>query len=269
MTVVHGHQNAKASQIVRSALGEYFGNLGDQIGTRRQTHTSRPRGRRWIMGNVHHRTPYTLINVLVCMMLVLSTYCTSAETVYQGGQYHRRMAHARTFERDGEILFDRSPSPVANIQRRQVETDTPSKSTSLTRESFSSTASAIDKSATGSIVSPDSSTSSPAGSSPTGLVGVPISDSTLPKPFDGGIGTNYTQQSCPTFLRSMINNDTFMSCVPLSLLLQVSRTRGFKTLIAKSVRIRYRFSQPANPKSTSPIPSMHLVRLFCLHVVLS
>ena len=44
---------------------------------------------------------------------------------------------------------------------------------------------------------------------------------TLPRAFDSGFGTNYTQPSCPTFLRSMVNNETFVSCVPFSLLLQV------------------------------------------------
>ena len=46
---------------------------------------------------------------------------------------------------------------------------------------------------------------------------------TLPRAFDSGFGTNYTQPSCPTFLRSMVNNETFISCVPFSLLLQVCR----------------------------------------------
>ena len=46
---------------------------------------------------------------------------------------------------------------------------------------------------------------------------------TLPRAFDSGFGTNYTQPSCPTFLRSMVNNETFVSCVPFSLLLQVCR----------------------------------------------
>ena len=47
------------------------------------------------------------------------------------------------------------------------------------------------------------------------------STATLPRAFDSGFGTNYTQPSCPTFLRSMVNNETFISCVPFSLLLQV------------------------------------------------
>lgn len=197
------------------------------MGTRRRTHISRPRGRRWVRGRIGHHTPLTLTTLLMWMILVLSTWSISVDAAYQQGQHRRRLAHRNLPDRNQEILFDRSPPPVGNhIERRQAESEGSEKSTSLERESFSSTASAVDKSATGTIVTPSdssASTTSPAGSSSTSVIGAPISDSAVPKPFDGGIGTNYTQQSCPTFLRSFLSNDTVISCVPLSLLLQVGK----------------------------------------------
>lgn len=227
MTLLHSNRNAKALYITQTALGELVGNLGDRMGTRRRTHISRPRGRRWVTGRIGHHTPLTLTTLVMCMILVLSTWSVSVDAAYQRGQHLRRLARRSLPDRKEEILFDRSPPPVGNyIERRQAEPEGSEKSTSLKRESFSSTASAADKSATGTIVTPSdspASTTSPAGSDPSSVVGAPISNSALPKPFDGGIGTNYTQQSCPTFLRSFLNNDTVISCVPLSLLLQVGK----------------------------------------------
>lgn len=44
----------------------------------------------------------------------------------------------------------------------------------------------------------------------------------LPRPFDTGLGNNFTTSSCPAFFRDFLSDDAFNECVPLSLLLQVS-----------------------------------------------
>lgn len=44
----------------------------------------------------------------------------------------------------------------------------------------------------------------------------------LPKPFDTGLGNNFTTSSCPAFFKNFLSDDAFNDCVPLSLLLQVS-----------------------------------------------
>ena len=95
---------------------------------------------------------------------------------------------------DGMILFDHNAAPQPALHRRDdpVSTDTASTTTAA-------------------AVAVMTSSSSTASSSTT----------SLPRAFDGGFGTNFTQPSCPTFLRSMVSNDTFNSCVPFSLLLQV------------------------------------------------
>lgn len=61
------------------------------------------------------------------------------------------------------------------------------------------------------------STSSSASSAST------ASSDTLPIPFDTALGNNFTTSSCPAFFKNFLSNDTFNECVPLSLLLQVSR----------------------------------------------
>ncbi|KAI4754436.1 hypothetical protein E4T52_13417 [Aureobasidium sp. EXF-3400] len=50
-----------------------------------------------------------------------------------------------------------------------------------------------------------------------------ISSDALPRPFDTGLGNNFTTSSCPAFFKDFLSNDAFNECVPLSLLLQVSR----------------------------------------------
>lgn len=93
---------------------------------------------------------------------------------------------------DGRIMFDHKPAPQPVLQRRDDPASTNTASTSTTAEASATSSS-----------DPSTTTTS------------------LPRAFDGGFGTNFTQPSCPTFLRSMVNNDTFTSCVPFSLLLQV------------------------------------------------
>ena len=48
----------------------------------------------------------------------------------------------------------------------------------------------------------------------------------LPRPFDTGLGNNFTTSSCPAFFRDFLSDDAFNECVPLSLLLQVSLERS-------------------------------------------
>lgn len=72
------------------------------------------------------------------------------------------------------------------------------------------------------ITKPSASSGRASDSTPSSIASAPVdSSSPLPTPFDGGLGKNYTQPSCPTFLKAMINNDTFVPCLPFSLLLQV------------------------------------------------
>ncbi|KAK9462707.1 uncharacterized protein V1516DRAFT_608658, partial [Lipomyces oligophaga] len=48
-------------------------------------------------------------------------------------------------------------------------------------------------------------------------------------PFDTPLGQNFTEDSCPTFFKSFINEDEFIDCQPLSFLLQSSQS-WFKLL---------------------------------------
>lgn len=45
----------------------------------------------------------------------------------------------------------------------------------------------------------------------------------LPQVFDSNIGNNFTSQTCPTFFETLLTDDTFQECYPLSLLLTVSQ----------------------------------------------
>lgn len=87
------------------------------------------------------------------------------------------------------LLFDRSPPPEPFMQQFLKRAERSTSTSSSASSSSSSTA----------------------------------SSDALPIPFDTALGNNFTTSSCPAFFKSFLSNDTFNECVPLSLLLQVSR----------------------------------------------
>ena len=125
-----------------------------------------------------------------------------------------------------EIIFDHSEAPGSELYpesellKRQI--DIGSSSSSAKPEATTSAAqkatTAISSSAAASTTDTSSATTTGSGNESSSATST---SSPLPKPFDGGLGTNFTQPSCPNFLTSMINNDTFSSCLPFSVLLQV------------------------------------------------
>ena len=147
----------------------------------------RPGRRRLTMSNL----PLGLTQVFFLMTMILSVLYLPAEAAEHPGSHSpAKKSHFV----DGRIIFDHELAPHLELHRRDDSTSTSTASTT-----------AIDQAAV---------TSSSAASTTT---------TSLPRAFDGGFGTNFTQPSCPTFLRAMVNNDTFTSCVPFSLLLQVRR----------------------------------------------
>lgn len=167
----------------------------------RPSHT-RPRpGRR---RNNHLYLPLGLIHTLAFTGLVLLSLCAPTYAAAAEARASRTQKLRGRFL-EGEIIFDRRPVPQPALYRRAEASNIPAPSETAT------------------ITGLPESTMASSGSLPTSIETAPTESSApLPKPFDGGLGTNYTQPSCPTFLTSMINNDTFTSCLPFSLLLQVS-----------------------------------------------
>ena len=47
-------------------------------------------------------------------------------------------------------------------------------------------------------------------------------DFSLPMPFDTSLGNNFTDTNCPNFFSQFLSDSTFLSCLPISLLLQNS-----------------------------------------------
>ena len=186
----------------------------------------RPRpGRRRL--STHH-LPSSLIQIFLFMIMVLSVLCMPTEAVEHAGSHNRAV---KSHYVEGRIMFDQNPVPQPELLRREDPASTETASTTTAAEA--------------------SETSSP---------GSPTTTSSLPRAFDGGFGTNYTQPSCPTFLRSMVNNDTFISCVPFSLLLQVCHP-SCRKLLPQSCppktkllfpRTPCPFSTPAAPSPPSP-----------------
>lgn len=57
--------------------------------------------------------------------------------------------------------------------------------------------------------------------SPSATATSTTSSSPLPSPFDGGISSNFTSTSCPTFFESMLADPELQACYPVSMMLQV------------------------------------------------
>ena len=217
-------------------------------------HNQRPRPGRRKNIRLSASTPlWTHCWILV--FLTVSTLCLQAEAA--GRVYGRRSSYGRFVQKEDihldqspppqldlrdeekEILFDHSPPPQLDLFRRDsggdlfgaktadiaaATTAIAAMSTAMTRPDFSSPATALASSATGlgSIVAPTGDSTSSAAPSETAIISAGGGDTSQPKAFDGGLGTNYTEPSCPLFLNSFLNNDTFTDCMPFSLLLQVS-----------------------------------------------
>ena len=80
---------------------------------------------------------------------------------------------------------------------------------------------------------------------------------TVPRPFDNTIWTNFTEPSCPTFFESFVNDHTFITCAPFSLMLRVRPIRppypANTMLTLRSTRTPT--SKPPKPPPSSPQPS--------------
>lgn len=76
--------------------------------------------------------------------------------------------------------------------------------------------------------------------SPTKSATTTAPASPLPIPFDGNIGTNFTAESCPSFINGFLTSPTFKSCYPLSMLLQVSRHDAAGACLALPARLTLR-----------------------------
>jgi hypothetical protein len=169
----------------------------------------------------------------IVLFLVISMFCANAEAL-------RGRKALGKFVRSEEILFDRSSPPQFDIIRRDgggdlfqssqsaaqaSTTALGSMSTAPHRPKFSSPATAVASTATGlsSIIGPKGgAATTSASSAATSIISAPAASSSLPKAFDGGLGNNFTAPSCPHFLNSFLNNETFTDCMPFSLFLQVS-----------------------------------------------
>lgn len=227
MILLHGFQDIDTPQPSRASVSKAAGKQSHGLGNNERSDTldAERGGYRW-------GSPLSLSHWIICAILLFSSLASAVDATNPGGWHGQRWRHDRAIGQHEEILLDRSPPPVpahVNLSRRKddaSDSDQSSLSSSLERPSFASTAAAVDQTETAkpSLVGPsDESPSTTEGSNPppTSAPSIPPETGPLPKPFDGGFGTNYTQQSCPTFLRSMISNDTFSSCLPLSLLLLV------------------------------------------------
>jgi hypothetical protein len=260
MKLLQRLQDGGAVQAIRVITNDAIGAVGCGWSNKERIRRFNPGRGRWQWSP--HRSGWVIYTIVL-----LSTLAAAVDAMDPGGRYGRIWRYEGAIRQPEEILLDHGPPPVAVYGMLRKRQDDPSSSnqrssfSSVGRPSFASTAAAVDEtgSAQPSVVSPSEetpSTTTRSSPSPPSVPDVPTEPSPLPKPFDGGLGTNYTQQSCPTFLRSMLGNETFSACLPLSVLLQVchiDRVRQLRWLILG--RTRCLSSPPPNPTRRSNKPS--------------
>lgn len=130
-----------------------------------------------------------LAHTLVCLIILLCFCSQHVDAAKIQNNNEDQVTRAST-STESVLLFDRSTPPEPSLQH-------------LSKRAAGST----------STSSSDSSAST-------------ASSDALPIPFDTALGNNFTTSSCPAFFKSFLSNDAFNECVPLSLLLQVSRLRS-------------------------------------------
>ncbi|KAL9123650.1 MAG: hypothetical protein Q9217_006937 [Psora testacea] len=150
----------------------------------------RPRpGRRRRRWHLIAATKLPFFPTILLVLFILSTPTLAQRTP--------SMPEARV----NDILFDPRPAPEPRLYRRQFNLGSSTSSKGVKPTSSRAAA----------------ATTTTTGLSSTGIETAPtLSPSALPRAFDGGLGTNYTQPSCPSFLKQMIRNDTFTACLPNS-----------------------------------------------------
>ncbi len=260
MKLLQSLDDIGTSLTIRPTANEALGDLGPGRSKIEKNGRSRSERRQF------QTSPLSLGYWILCAICVLSTLVVSADAADPGERHGRRWRHNNVVSQYEEILLDHSPMPTPSygmLGKRQDDpsvSDQRSPSSSLERPSFAPTAEAVDETDTArtDVVGPDEtpSTTSISDPSSTSTPEAPTENFVLPKPFDAGLGTNYTQPSCPTFLRSMINNETFSACLPLSLLLQVCRSLpSGSSGELRSRRTPSRSSKPRGKETRSIRPS--------------
>lgn len=220
---------------VYTCIASAYTQTGKQQDLSAPTQNRRPRpGRR--RGEVLTASSVSWTQCWMVALLTLLALCSQAEASERGTG--RSSNYGRFFQTE-EIHIDRSPPPRPDLFRRQEAGDlfqtksgkvaasttaAAAMSTAITRPDFSSPATAVASSASGrgSIVAPTGDTTSSASPAATSIISAGGGDTQTPQAFDGGLGSNYTEPSCPLFLNSFLAQDTFTDCMPFSLLLQVS-----------------------------------------------
>ena len=170
------------------------------------SHTKPRPGRR---RHSDYQLPFSPAFTFLFTWLVFLLLCVPTEAAHQQrpGTWKLR---GKVIERIEDLSFDLEAVPELRLHRRQPASTIPEAST-IAAPTSSNGASNTNVTPTSSVPATSIISAAPSNT-----------NSPLPKPFDGGIGTNFTQPSCPTFLNAMINNETFTSCLPFSLLLQVT-----------------------------------------------
>lgn len=158
------------------------------------------------------RLPLASTNLTLLLSIALLITFFAPTTAFNRPRFEIRRPALEEWEND--IVFDPRPTPRPELVKRQFDLGSSSSRSRTSSQEEDQPTSTADDSPT--------STSAQEATGSGGIISAPTpSDSDLPRPFDAGLGTNYTQPGCLTFLRNMLSDDAFTNCLPVSVLLQV------------------------------------------------
>lgn len=129
----------------------------------------------------------SLLGLLTLLLCVFTQYASALALVGRPRSWWSIQTRTPTV-----LLIDESATSLANFKHESIYADQDMD---------------LSKRQTQSTIASDSSTSSTA---------------SLPQPFDGGLGNNFTASSCPLYFQTFLSDPDFQSCHAVSLLLVVS-----------------------------------------------
>lgn len=162
--------------------------------------------------------PWTIVRTLFFAICFCVIFCSqgaraAADLDFVDGYLSKRST----------LHFDDSEPPVAPMRFDQmVRRGNGLKSHHRGKHAFmkSSTRESYESGSPPTSTLASESTSTPS-TTTTSLVTATSGPTTLPRPFDGALGSNFTAASCPAFFEKFLHDQQFNDCLPFSLLLQV------------------------------------------------
>ncbi|KIW21270.1 hypothetical protein PV08_01850 [Exophiala spinifera] len=187
-------------------------------------------------------SPFLLTFSIIIILLSFSTACSAANDTPCETLVYESPSLFEQLEARGEILIDRSDRPArrnqfsatqvqgqqVQVEKRKNDNDDDETVVPTTVSSASTTtappSSPADTTPSDTIATDTDTNLAPSVISTSISPSVTVVTTPLPSPFDTSLSQNFTSTTCGPFFSNFLSNATFLSCEPVSLLLQNSNS---------------------------------------------